>query len=219
VLIQGYLRVPNAPQHDHDVIRVQDLDEVAQELGEAKHYHHELVNLSNTDDHTQYYCVNGRSGDILTVNNTTSSTSPGNGSVIVKGGVGVAGNLNIGGNVNIGSSISVTHDLNCGANLTSQKMTCTTAPSTSTDVVRLADMPTPVTSHNGLTNLTNSDDHTQYFLTNGRSGDILRVNNTTASISTATGAIVVKGGPGVAGDVIIGGNVKIGSSITVSQAC
>ena len=33
VLIQGYLSVPNAPQHDHDVIRVQDLDEVAHELG------------------------------------------------------------------------------------------------------------------------------------------------------------------------------------------
>jgi hypothetical protein len=121
---------------------------------------------------------------ILTINNATASTSTITGALVVSGGIGIAGTVY--------------------AN--SANFVTLTAP------------------HSGLSGLTN-DDHTQYTLLAGRSGGqtitggtlasnnltlrstsnitkgSILIDETTASTSTTTGALVVSGGVGIAGTI------------------
>ena len=44
------------------------------------------------------------------------------------------------------------------------------------------------------------------------------INNNQSSTSTTTGALVVKGGAGIAGNVYAGGNIEVGANLTVAQS-
>ena len=128
--------------------------------------HNQLTGLSN-DDHPQYVLVNGRTSDVVQINNTTASGTTYTGALVVAGGVGVGGSLCVGGSITV------------------PKVMVETSPVNQTDVVRLADVTdfSKVKAHNQLTGLSN-DDHTQYCLVNGRTSDVLKVTNTTDSYSS-----------------------------------
>ena len=64
------------------------------------------------------------------------------------------------------------------------------------------------TSHHQLTDLTNYDDHPQYWLVSGREPDILRVLNSSDSIGTLTGALIVIGGAGIGKTLYVGGDIN-----------
>jgi hypothetical protein len=137
-------------------------------------------------------------GGLARVTNATASTSASTGALVVSGGVGISGDLNVGGNI------------------------------------------TATFAHSGLVGLL-GDDHTQYMLLSGRadgqmlvggaaSGGILTlrstsnttkgrvvIDETTASVSTTTGALAVAGGVGISGNTYIGGLARV-TDTTVSTS-
>jgi hypothetical protein len=137
-------------------------------------------------------------GGLTRVTNATASTSASTGALVVSGGVGISGDLNVGGNI------------------------------------------TATFAHSGLVGLL-GDDHTQYMLLSGRadgqmlvggaaSGGILTlrstsnttkgrvvIDETTASVSTTTGALAVAGGVGISGNTYIGGLARV-TDTTVSTS-
>ena len=191
--------------------------------------HHNLKDLTINDDHPQYWHIPSRSTDILSITNTTDSTSPYTGALTVAGGMGVEGNIN-GSNITLSGSLLLSGSISSSSNITAYgtitsptissngtitgaTMRCTNAPIISSDVVRLGDLSSVSTSHHSLTDLTNYDDHPQYFHQPGRTGDVLTVNNTTASTTTTSGAAVVVGRVGIGGGLTVGGRIQTNSDI------
>jgi hypothetical protein len=70
-----------------------------------------------------------------------------------------------------------------------------------------------LTLHHGDLQDLGNDQHGQYFMTNGRVADILRVTNTTASVNITTGCSVYSGGVGVALNAYIGGRTVVGANV------
>jgi hypothetical protein len=60
--------------------------------------HGGLVGLAD-DDHLQYVKVTGRAGDVVTMPNTTASTTPANGCLVLGGGLGVGKAVNAAGKI------------------------------------------------------------------------------------------------------------------------
>jgi hypothetical protein len=146
----------------------------------------------------------GNFAGIVSATSGTASTSTTTGALVVTGGAGVSGNLNVGGNLNVTGSFSAS------------------------------------IAHNILTGLL-ADDHTQYMLLAGRTGgqiltggtgasNILTlrsttnatkgtvlIDETTASTSTTTGALVVSGGVGVSGNLFTGGTGNFAGIVSATS--
>lgn len=141
----------------------------------------------------------------------TASTSTTTGALTLVGGLGVG------------------EKINCGGRITAPTMTCTTAPVSATDVVRLADLGgSPTMTSLNLTGTTASTSTTTGNLINAGgfgnagalyNGGVMRVTNTTASTSYTTGALTVSGGVGVSGNLHVGSSgVLVVSNTTNSTS-
>ena len=162
----------STPVNPTDVVRLSDLSSSLTTIS-----HHSLLNLSIYDDHPQYWSIPGRSTDILTVPNTTTSTTPTTGALVVGGGVGIGGSITCSGMLNIGglilgtdvslsgtlsTSVGIATSGNISASgsisayglisapnisstgtISSAHMSCSSAPSNASDVVRLQDVVIP----------------------------------------------------------------------------
>ena len=129
--------------------------------------HHALTDLTNYDDHTQYWKIPGRSTDILTVPNTTDSTTASTGALVVSGGVGIGKSITCYGSITLSGSLLLSGAISSSSNITaygtisspnisstgtisSARMTCSNAPINPNDVVRLQDIVIPqYGSYNG----------------------------------------------------------------------
>ena len=121
-----------------------------------------------------------------TISNTTSSTSTTTGALKVGGGAGIVGNLNVGGTLGVTGATTLSSTLNAGAT--------TLASSTITGNESIGGT-LGVTGATSLAALTTTGAAT--------------ISNTTNSTSTSTGALIVRGGVGIASDVKIGGTIEI----------
>jgi len=179
------------------------------------------------------------SGGNIVAASSAPSTSTTTGSFIAKGGAGIAGNLNVGGNVNITGITThvgnvafdggqVTHydsiiDLHTYGNLASW----------SSDDGK--DIGLRLHYYNGADSLAfvglENSTKTLQFLINatevagnvtGTYGNIWSgsqfLSNTTAAVSTTTGALQVAGGAGIAGNVYIGSNLVVTGDAILSTA-
>ena len=93
VEVFGKLDCQTVPTRDTSVIRKADLAPYS--LVKA---HDQLTGLLN-DDHSQYCLINGRVGDVVKIPNTTASSFPTTGALVVTGGVGISGSVNVGGSL------------------------------------------------------------------------------------------------------------------------
>ena len=119
--------------------------------------HSSLENLTE-DSHPQYWLTEGRQSDILRVRNSTQSTSPTTGSLIVSGGVGIGGRLNVGGSLIAERGLEVTGvslikgdgtpnscsftvqgPMEC-LSISTGKIVCQSSPENPNEVVRLVDV-------------------------------------------------------------------------------
>lgn len=71
-------------------------------------------------------------------------------------------------------------------------------------------------NHSSLLGLA-GDDHTQYVMVSGRSGDAVSIPNSTASTSTTTGALKVAGGIGCAGDIYGGATINAATYVVTPK--
>lgn len=130
--------------------------------------------------------------DQLFIGGLTQSTATNNGALVVAGGVGIGKNLNVGGSLNVTETFSVegTAYLNpAGGDVYIE-------PTLNGTVVIYPD------GVGTIDNMIIGSDEPQigYFT------DIL-VTDTSTSVSSSTGALVVLGGAGVGKDLYVGGNI------------
>jgi hypothetical protein len=170
------------------------------------------ITTGNTASFTSSSLVYNPSTGNLVVASTTASTSTTTGALVVSGGVGISGNIVTAGTANkftgcvaIGSS-NPTHKLQISADGYN---------------TRISDS-TNVTGYNIGRNTTDGllyfyGDQATYngYVFSGADGERVKIsstgnlviNATTTSTTTTTGALVVKGGAGVAGTMTVGGTI------------
>ena len=134
-------------------------------------------------------------GGVLSITDTTSSTTNGTGALVVSGGVGIAENLNIGGDTTADGTVAISN---------------TTA---SNDVTSGALVVSGGVGIGGDLNVSGT------IVAGGidlGSGDF-EIGSTTASNNATSGALVVAGGVGIGGDANIGGDTNITGTLTVDS--
>jgi hypothetical protein len=137
------------------------------------------------------FATGGSSSGIFTITNVTTSTSPTSGALQVAGGAGIGGQVNIGSTATATSStgaLRVAGGVSVGENLFVAGEIFSS---------RLTIQLTTVTT----TQITTDD--------------IIRTQNTTTSIGTSTGALVIAGGVGIGGRVNIGGSLNVNGNATI----
>ena len=141
----------------------------------------------------------------LSVANTLPSTSTTTGALLVAGGVGIAGNLWAGGNsiVFSGSSPTLTFS---AANPTISASSYINFPGGAYFSNGVVYTENGIRARGGIINDTGTK-----ILTIGSESQ-LSVANTMSSTSTTTGALLVAGGIGVAGQGVFGGNLVVGNN-------
>ena len=132
--------------------------------------------------------------------NTTQSTTPVTGSVIVSGGQGILGNLNVGGNVNFGGSATFGGPLHI-TDLTQSTNTTTGALIVDGGV--------------GIGKRLNVGEAVMLNSTLVVTG-ITSLKSTTQSTSTTTGGLVVDGGAGIAKRLNVGEATMLNSTLEVT---
>jgi hypothetical protein len=142
---------------------------------------------------------------ITTISNTTASTSASTGALIVSGGVGVAGALNVTGAGKFADSVIIS---GAATNPAAGQGSLGVA----TNILYMSQLGTTAgAAHNGQINLTAYDS----AIANGNTVIITATNTqitkTTASTSTSTGALIVSGGLGVAGNAVVKSIAAIGA--------
>jgi hypothetical protein len=163
------------------------------------------------------------SATALTINNTTQSTSYLTGSVVISGGVGIAGNVYVNGTIN--GAVALSGSVSSSAIVSITNSTIASSGGTGALVVTGG-----IYSGSGFygtilqasqTSITQVG--TLNTLTVGTSSSVviaLSINNTTASSSYQTGAVVIAGGVGIAGNVYVNGSINgnhYGTIYTASQ--
>ena len=127
----------------------------------------------------------------VTVLSTASSTSTTTGALTVIGGVGIGGNLYVGGNITVSGTINAS---------------VTTATSLASGTAGQV----PYQTAPGVTSFYGPGTAGNVLVSNGTSAptynNTLTLVGTTAASSTATGALQVRGGVGIGGDLFLGGN-------------
>lgn len=145
----------------------------------------------------------------ITITNDTQSASTNTGALIVTGGAGLGGNLYVGGNFVTDGSSQLQNLLAASVTATSINVAYFTATVATV---------TNLTVHNSLY-VGGASTLTNLLLTsNGTVNGTFTVTNTTPALSTATGALTVGGGVGVAGDLWVGGTIygSLGGSINTA---
>jgi hypothetical protein len=165
---------------------------------------------------------------IITISNTTPSTTSTSGALIVAGGVGIGGNVSVAGSIipnstasNLGSptnpfgSIYVSpHTINIG-----------TAPLGSvgnslqvTGLIVTANTASVSTSTGAITIAGGIGIGGSAVIGDTVTATTAVVVSTATSVSTATGALTVAGGVGIGGNLFVGGNVTSTSQIILGTA-
>lgn len=180
----------------------------------------------------------------IRLTNTSTSTSTTTGALTVAGGVGIRGNLNVGGTTNLTGNLTLTGTENI-ANNTNATSTTTGALVVQGGVGIGRDLWVGgnlyLQAHQVLTTasffnvvqsgpdiLITATSNTLYFsdistlesvTTRGAISDqVITLTNATDSTSTTTGALVVKNGIGVGGNITIGGAIQLlAADITSAQ--
>lgn len=137
----------------------------------------------------------------IQINNTTSSTGTNTGALTVQGGVGVGGALYVANTSYVAGAQVITTATIQNFAVSSLTVGTDTAQTTSTGNIVIWSTATlqSITSRNSTT--------TNY----------VNFANTTQSISTVTGAVVIGGGLGLAGNLYIGGTLFYASSLNISS--
>lgn len=159
-------------------------------------------NSSNSFAGAPNFTYTAASGNVV-IGSTTATSSTTTGALVVGGGAGIAGNVTVGDAINfIGAAPEITFSAaNPWINATSYIHFPGGAYFNSGVVFAEA----AIRARGGLVNDTGTK-----ILTIG-SASQLSVANTTPSTSTTTGALVVSGGIGVAGQGVFGGNLTVGN--------
>jgi len=144
----------------------------------------------------------------LNVPSTTTSTSNTTGALTVGGGAGIVGNVNIGGTLGVtgattlASTLGVTGATSLTTLIASGNATLTTVNAGATTLASASI--TGNTTVGGTLGVTGATSLTTVTTTGATT-----ISNTTNSTSTSTGALIVRGGVGIANDVKIGGTIEI----------
>ena len=166
------------------------------------------------------------SSGAVSITNSTASTSTGTGALIVSGGVGIAGNLYIGGNLTVtGNSVSIGAstlsindpiiNLNTPSDLTPLTTTTTADIGIKFHYYDTADSAAFLgrAVDTGYLEWYSRGTDTANVFTGTVYGTIktggLTLANSTASTSTTSGALIVSGGAGIAGNINVGGFANI----------
>ena len=139
----------------------------------------------------------------ITVTNATTASSTDTGALIVTGGVGIGKDLYVGGQLTVGGNLAITTE---SINQYSPKTTITagtdTAISTSTGEIT-------VWNTSNLESVTSRG--------NSTTNQILLLNSSN-SIGTDTGALIVTGGVGIGKDLYVGGQLTVGGNLAITTA-
>jgi len=175
----------------------------------------------NVAQYLPKYTGNLQAANVYVVGNDSTSISTG--ALRVVGGVGVNGNLFVDGS----------GDVNGGIAVTGSRGQISIGNDTRDGVARYV-LNTAVNLYSGMqikragTELwfAGANQAEKYVVRYNGAVDYVTVDTTgnlviattTTSTSTTTGALVVKGGAGIAGNVIVGGSVSIASNLSVTQS-
>ena len=144
-------------------------------------------------------------GNATTLTNTTNATNTLTGALTVAGGVGIQKDLYVGGNLNITGNETLTGDLEVrGGDITTNQTTFNLLNATAS-TINFAGAGTAITigTTTGYTEIKNAT----------------TLSNATISISTNSGALQVRGGAGIGGNLYIGGISNLQAlSATVTTA-
>ena len=143
---------------------------------------------------TYNYVTNTLSATNALFAGTTESTNITSGAVQISGGLGLAKNLNVGGSSQIAGTVAIT-------NLTSATTTQTGALTVSGGVGIGGDLYVG----GGIVAQQLTIQYTTVTTSLVTTDDIIRTVNTTAAVSTQTGALQIAGGAGIGGDLYVGG--------------
>lgn len=134
----------------------------------------------------------------ITVNTQTTSTSTNTGAVVVDGGIGVSGGVNVGSTSTVaGSEIITTGTI---ANFAVTSLTAGTDTAISGSIGDL-------TIWNTSTLQTVTD-------RGAETSNAVHITNSTPSVSTGSGALIVDGGIGVGGDLFVQGEI-VATKLTI----
>ena len=141
------------------------------------------------------------SGVSITIDDTTASTSPSTGALVVTGGVGFGTDLNVGGSVDIDLDLNVD-----GGSITSNSLTFNflNVNVTSANILG-AGTTIVIGSTSGITTIQNE----VVSFNNSSNSSYVSVAATTDATSTTTGALRVAGGAGIEGNIHIGGDLYV----------
>ena len=164
----------------------------------------------------------------LNLPNTTAATSTTSGALVVGGGAGIAGNIHVGGTATVSSNLTAGASTLASASITGSETVggtlsvtgATTLASTSahggaatfsstlnvTGAVSLASTlgVTGNTTVGGTLGVTGATTLATVTTTGAAT-----ISNTTNATSTSTGALIVRGGVGIANDLKLGGTIEI----------
>ena len=154
----------------------------------------------------------------LTTNGTLSvvGTSTLTGKLTANGGIATT-SITASGTVAITQNLAVAGDTSLGGE-TSDKIEITGVTTISGPVSITGNVGIiGNTSHNGIVYFANG---TTYYINNAATGNLnaLTLNNTTDSSSTSTGALIIKGGVGIAKQLRVAGNTTLSGTLTVTGA-
>ena len=179
---------------------------------------------------------------ITDVINTTSATSTNTGALKVAGGAGVGGDLYVGGTIYGkvtdlagGATGSIPYQAATGDTefipigpvgylLTSNGTTASWGPATgvvagsaatATNLAGGAQYQIPYQTGVGLTGFESGFEYN--YTSNTFSSTNATFNGTTNSVSTTTGAVTIVGGLGLGGNIVAGGNGRVGGQFTISS--
>lgn len=144
----------------------------------------------------------------LAIDNTTASSSTTTGALTVAGGVGVAGAAYVGGNVVAGGNMwaASIYNLTPGGGMMNNAGSngyTTIADGSGSGAFHAGGTNDPTNHHRNSTHLFQNRAATLNFAIINATG--LQVTPNTASVSTSTGALIVNGGVGIAGELHLGG--------------
>jgi hypothetical protein len=160
-------------------------------------------NSSNTFAGATNFTYTAQSGNVV-IGTTTATSSTTTGALTVAGGAGIAGNLYVGGNAIVftGSAPTVTFS---ASNPTISASSWINFPGGAYFSSSTVYAEAQLRARGGIANDTGTK-----ILTIGSTSQ-LSVANTMSSTSTTTGALLVSGGVGVAGQGVFGGNLTVGN--------
>lgn len=154
------------------------------------------VNKQYVDSAISSMSMGGSSSGVVVIQNSTASTSPSTGALVVVGGVG------------IGKSLYVSEQIFV---LTAPTLASSLTNKTYVDSASYLYAGLGLTKVGGTFSIDSSLTHVNTIgeLTGMVSNGIVNITNTTVSLSSTTGALTVAGGIGMSGTLNVGGNVLV----------